>query len=129
MRQPDYNIDGWCLDDGEERHQEAPSTFWIPDHERRSTLLPGDLAKLIFRFALDGEEDVTERMWVIVRERIENGYLGVLDNKPSSIAENNEFWLGAELPFEARHVIAVEVGCNETRKMAAQPPSIPWRRT
>jgi hypothetical protein len=31
MREPHIDIDGWCLEDGEERHHAAPDTFWIPD--------------------------------------------------------------------------------------------------
>jgi len=30
MREPDFDRDGWCLEDGEERHREAPDKFWIP---------------------------------------------------------------------------------------------------
>jgi uncharacterized protein YegJ (DUF2314 family) len=84
MREPDLERDGWCLDDGEERHREAPATFWIPDAESREELQPGDYAKLIFRIAVDdGDAGASvERMWVIVRERTLGAYLGVLDNDP-----------------------------------------------
>jgi hypothetical protein len=70
MRQPDIQLDGWCLDSGEAYHADAPSTFWIPARDRRESLQPGDFAKLIFRISVDNlEEPVTvERMWVIVRE-------------------------------------------------------------
>ena len=61
MRAPDFETDGWCLDDGEERHREAPDTFWIPDLEMRRVLRRGDFAKLIFRIAVAGNEEV-ERM-------------------------------------------------------------------
>src|SRR3954471_2746370 len=101
MREPDFDIDGWCLDDGEAYHAAAPETFWLPDRHRRESLEAGDLAKLIFRISVDNaDENVSvERMWVLVRERTADGYLGVLDNEPDAIAENDEFWLGSELSF------------------------------
>jgi hypothetical protein len=46
MRTPDFEKDGWCLDDGEEIHQETPETFLIPDLALRKILQPGDFAKL-----------------------------------------------------------------------------------
>lgn len=125
MRTPDYERDGWTLDDGEQRHHEAPDTFWIPDLELRQILEPGDFAQLIFRISANGSEEV-ERMWVIVREIVPNGYLDMLDNKPSLIDENDEFWLGAELPFEYRHIIAVSRGNAESKALAFAPAPIPW---
>jgi hypothetical protein len=29
MRNPDIELDGWCLDDGEDLHRQAPKTVWI----------------------------------------------------------------------------------------------------
>jgi hypothetical protein len=29
MREPDFDKDGWCLEDGEALHSEAPETFWL----------------------------------------------------------------------------------------------------
>lgn len=57
MREPDIEVDGWCLEDGEALHREAPDTFWIPDLERRETLKPGDLVKLVFRISVDNNEN------------------------------------------------------------------------
>lgn len=128
MREPDIKIDGWCLDDGESRYAAAPETFWIPDRRRRESLEPGDLAKLIFRISVDdGDENVAvERMWVLVSERIDGGYLGMLDNEPGAIAENDEFWLGIELPFSARHVIDIEGKDEKTVALARQEPLRRW---
>jgi uncharacterized protein YegJ (DUF2314 family) len=96
--------------------------------ELRQILRPGDFAQLIFRIAVAGEEEV-ERMWVILRERTHTGYIGILDNTPSSITENEEFWVGTELPFEFRHIIAVSHGNEESKARAALPAPIPWART
>lgn len=84
MKEPDFDVDGWCLESGEERHRENSHTFWIPDHEDRERLRQGDLAKLIFRINVNNEEEpeAIERMWMIVRDRIPEGYIGVLDNDP-----------------------------------------------
>jgi hypothetical protein len=130
MRAPSFVRDGWCLEDGEKLHREAPATFHIPDLALREILQPGDLAKLIFRIAVeDDEHGAVERMWVIIRERVPGGYVGMLDNDPDSIAKNDRFWCGAELPFEYRHIIAVSHADETTTALAKAPVPIPWDRS
>jgi len=128
MREPDFDIDGWCLEDGEAYHTAAPHTFWIPERQRRESLEVGDLAKLIFRISVDNaaENVSVERMWVLVRERTPDGYLGVLDNEPDAIAENDEFWLGTELPFSAKHVINIDERDANTIALALEEPRTRW---
>ena len=128
MRNPDFDIDGWCLEDAEAYHAEAPDTFWIPERDRREGLEAGDLAKLIFRISVDNadENSAVERMWVIVRERRADGYLGVLDNEPDAIAENDEFWLGSELPFSGKHVINIQERDANTIALASKEPRTRW---
>ena len=128
MREPDFQREGWCLDDGEVRHSENPSTFEIPDLAVRQILQPGDFAKLIFRIALDDNDDgeAVERMWVIVRERRDGGYVGMLDNLPTLISEDDALWLGTELPFDPRHIIDVARATQESVELAKQPAPIPW---
>jgi hypothetical protein len=129
MRAPSFVRDGWCLEDGEQRHREAPATFLIPDLALREALEPGDIVQLIFRIAVDGEEHgAVERMWVIIRERVPGGYVGMLDNDPNSVAENDVFWHGTELPFEYRHIIAVMRGDEASTALAKAPVPIPWNR-
>lgn len=65
-------------------------------------------------------------MWVLVRERIDNGYLGILDNDPYSVAENNDFWSGIELPFEPQHIINIAERDDKTIAIAAQEPRKRW---
>jgi len=129
MRQADFHSDGWCLDDGEALHAEAPDTFWIPPREDRERLGPGDLVKLIFRIAVDDSASpvAVERMWVIVRERAEGGYLGLLDNDPFALAENDELWSGVEIPFEPRHVIDIDPADEASEARAKAPPARRWR--
>ncbi|SJM28557.1 MULTISPECIES: DUF2314 domain-containing protein [Mesorhizobium] len=131
MREPDFQLDGWCLDDGEEYHRASPNTFWIPDSHEREGLQPGDLAKLIFRISVDDENEpvAVERMWVLVRERIDGGYLGVLDNDPYAVAQNDELWSGVELPFSARDVIDIRERDEKTIALAAQTPKKRWPQT
>ncbi|TWB07020.1 hypothetical protein [Bradyrhizobium stylosanthis] len=130
MRAPDLHRDGWRLNDGEERHREAPATFQIPDLALRKMLRVGDYAKLIFEITVEGDEHpAVERMWVIIREHTPDGYVGMLANQPHSIAENDEFWHGTELPFEYRHIIAVQPGDAESVAAAKAPAPIPWDRS
>ncbi len=94
--------------------------------ERREALQFGDLATLIFRIAVDNDEE--PRMWVLVRERIGDHYLGILDNDPYAIEEDDEFWSGIELPFAARHIIDIDPADEASREMAAEPPRRAWPR-
>lgn len=130
MREPDFEVDGWCLEDGEEYHRTAPATFWIPTRKAREALQPGDLAKLIFRIRVggSGQPVAVERMWVLVRERMVGGYLGTLDNDPDALAENNVFWSGIELPFGPHHIIDIYERDEKTIRLAAQEPKRRWPR-
>ena len=101
--------DGWQLDDGEERHRESPDTFYLPPAEIRSTLLPGQIVKHIFRIELEDDDKVrtqeVERMWVIVQARFTDGmYVGILDNDPQC---TQGIKAGMKVVFEPRHVIQV----------------------
>jgi hypothetical protein len=125
MSAPDFITDTCCLLDGEQYHREAPRTFEIPDLALRKILHPGDFAKLMFKIAVEDEEKV-ERMWVIIRERTSSGYIGMLDNTPSYIPENDRLWVGTEVPFEYRHIIAVDRGDEKSIAEAKAPVPIPW---
>lgn len=93
----------YTLDNGEELNQEFPETFVIPPREERENLLPGELVKLIFRITLEEEQHV-ERMWVLVKERKDNGYIGKLDNDPYCTTEPRA---GENVEFRPEHVIQV----------------------
>lgn len=128
MRTPDLDEDGWCLENGVDYHALDSQTFAIPDAATRNALKPGDFAKLIFLIAVeDDEEPITDRMWVVVREVADGGYFGLLDNEPD-IDENDEFWLGTEVPFGPEHVIEVQAGNTESRAYAARAPLRVWPR-
>jgi uncharacterized protein YegJ (DUF2314 family) len=93
----------YTLDDGEEIHRDAPETFWIPEAAERNALRPGQIVKLIFRIEL-GDEVHVERMWVQVKGRDAQGYLGGLDNDPYCTTELRS---GEAVHFEPRHVIQI----------------------
>lgn len=92
------------------------------------SLEPGDLAQLIFKIAIDDDEDPEsfERMWIVVTGRTQDGYIGVLNNEPASIPENDALWLGSELPFWPRHIIDVAEATDASMAIANAPPKIPW---
>lgn len=92
------------LDSGEEMHAAAPTTFYLPPVEARTCLIPGDIAKLVFRIEHDGKVDV-ERMWVIVKSTSPSGYVGTLDNQPYCTAELK---LGMLVQFGPEHVIQIQ---------------------
>jgi uncharacterized protein YegJ (DUF2314 family) len=130
MREPNWTADGWELESGEIRHAEAPDSFWIPPREDRERLRLGDIVQLLFRIELDDEDEseIVERMWVVVRGRVGNLYFGILDNQPASIAENEELWIGAELPFRAEHVIDIHDATKESIDLARNGPRRAWPR-
>jgi hypothetical protein len=130
MREPNFDQDGWCLEDGEELQREAPETFWLPELKDRQSLHPGDLVKLIFRISVDNEDEpvAVERMWVIVRERVGEQYLGILDNDPYAIEENEELWSGVELPFSPRHVIDIDRADVAEKSQPVPLPTRFWDR-
>jgi hypothetical protein len=133
MRLPTISLDFWHLVSGEERHQAAPSTFEIPSLAERSSLTPGQGAKLIFEIEAEEEDGTvstsTERMWVIVSRRADDYYIGVLDSEPVTVPNDGEFYLcrGAKIPFQPVHVIAVSNPPEEyAEKVLSSPPVKRW---
>lgn len=127
MREPSLDLDGWCLDDAEQRQARTPDSFVIPSKKVRAKLSRGGFAQLLFLIAVeDGEAPECERMWVVVRRRFPGGYMGVLDNDPTCIEKNHELWSGSEIPFEARHVIDVKPASRASLAIAGRKPRHPW---
>jgi hypothetical protein len=126
MRLPDYDTDGWCLADAEDIHRDHPETFYLPDLAERQNLQPGDFVQLIFE--IDNDDGPDERMWAIVREIVAGGYIGMLNNEPATITENDTLWVGTEFAFEYRHIIDCSPSNAGSRALASAPPPIPWRQ-
>lgn len=103
--------DGWRLESSEARHAEWPDTFQIPSRERRESLVVGDAAKLLCDIAAEDEDGLqrgVERMWVIVRRRVGELYVGVLDSTPASIEPNPELLArGSEIVCGPEHVVDI----------------------
>jgi len=100
---------GWMLVSGEQ-HQARNPSFSLPDRQARESLRLGDAAKLLFDIETRVAGRVTDRgvdrMWVIVKRRVDHGYLGVLDNDPGK-AEGLDLRPGTELLFTAEHVVDI----------------------
>ena len=93
----------FTLDDGEQINAEAPDTFLIPSRIDRENLVADALVKLIFRIETDDDFQV-ERMWVIVKEKTPEGYIGILDNEAYC---TDEIGVGLEIEFKPEHVIQI----------------------
>jgi hypothetical protein len=113
MRLANIEEDFWELMSAEVLNKENPDTFWIPKLEERKNLQKGQAAKLIFKIEIEDEGKIlseTERMWVIISERLDNGcYIGILDNKPAFFDPSDDVYLcfGAEIPFSIEHIIDI----------------------
>jgi len=94
----------WSLVNVEVR-ADLHDNFLIPSRADREALVFGDFAKLIF---LEHQAaDWGERMWVIVRKKLDDGrYEGELDSDPATV--NVE--CGAMVTFGPEHVCAIDRG-------------------
>jgi hypothetical protein len=135
MRLPKRETDFWELRSGEEIHGEHSDTFWIPPLEERLNLKPGQAAKLIFDLEVEDENGeivvIGERMWVIVAERLDDAYIGILDNQPACLTPAEDIYLcfGAEIPFLPEHVIDIGNPLKEYSEwQLSQPPERRWQR-
>jgi hypothetical protein len=108
--------DGWELIPAEDRNGAHPDTFQIPAREKRETLAAGDGAKLLFDIESRENGRVidrgVDRMWVIVKARIEGGYVGVLDNDPGN-AENVHLHEGDVIAFGPEHIADISTPPRE----------------
>jgi hypothetical protein len=86
---PTIEADGWVLVSAEERAAAAPDTFYIPSRAARESLHPGDGVKLLFDIETrEGGQIVdrgVDRMWVIVKAKTGNSYVGILDSDPGAV--------------------------------------------
>ena len=104
--------DGWELVSAEDRNAAYPSTFRIPAREIREALTVGDGAKLLFDIETGENGRIMERMWVIVKTRIEGGYIGVLDNNPVS-SKNPSLRAGESITFGPEHIASISTPPRE----------------
>jgi hypothetical protein len=135
MRLASIEQDYWELRSAEETSREHPETFWIPPREARENLRVGQAAKLIFDIEgvnQDGKIEIQgERIWVVVSERFNEFYIGILDGQPASIEQTEKTYLcfGAEIPFLPEHVIDIAEPPKEyVDWQLSQPPERKWSR-
>jgi hypothetical protein len=109
------DADGWQLESAEVRHAVSPDTFWIPPRAQRERLQPGDGVKLLFQIAIAdaGSEQGVERMWVLVRRRMHDRYLGVLDSTPTSTTPASPLVRGCAVVFAPEHVADISAPSRE----------------
>ena len=134
MRRANFDEHYWQLESGEARASAYPETFLIPERAAREHLSRGQAAKLLFQIEGDNDgkvERVVERMWVIVAECVGDGYIGILDQQPDSLAQAPNVYLaeGAEIPFWPEHVIEIAQPPAEwVEHRFASPPTRVWPR-
>ena len=94
------------LDDGEKRHLNNPDTFYIPALNKRDNLEINNIVKLIFKMQekTNYKNIVVERMWVIIEKKIDDFYIGRLDNDPFS---DVYIKCGDRVYFKAKHIIDI----------------------
>jgi hypothetical protein len=110
LRYPTIEENGWELVSAEERAAAAPDTFQIPPRAIRESLSPGDAAKLLFDIETREDGRVVDRgvdrMWVIVKAKTDEGYIGALDNNPGA-AENLQLHERDLVVFGPEHVAGI----------------------
>lgn len=135
MRPANLQEHNWQLESGEARNGAYPHSFEIPPRDRRDSLQRGQAAKLLFELEVEtgagAVERIVERMWVLVTERVDGGYIGMLDNEPTSLEAGADVYLvkGAEIPFWPEHVIQIEEPpAAYLEERLGQPPARRWPR-
>ena len=106
---PDLEQSGWELESAVARHRADPGTFRIPAAGERSDLRSGDAVKLLFLLAdenASGPYVQCERMWVVVEESSEGGYVGKLDNDSVT---SGVLRAGDRVSFGPEHVATIWV--------------------
>ena len=70
-------------------------------------------------------------MWVLVAERVSDGYIGILDNRRAALEGEPGAYLveGAEIPFWPEHVIEIAEPPPEwIAERLGRPPTRHWPR-
>ena len=101
---------GWTLLSAEARRASHPD-FVLPPLDERMSVAVGQAVKLLFDIETkEGDRIVdrgVDRMWVIVRQRVEGRYVGVLDSDPGR-AENLLLRPGDEVEFGPEHITDID---------------------
>jgi hypothetical protein len=96
---------GYCLEDIEIQNRKYPDSFHIPEREQRENVKYNDVVKLVFNIKDPATTRVvTERMWVVAKEKSHGFYIGELNNTPCT--ERGNLRLGSKVIFRAEHIVA-----------------------
>ena len=102
--------DGWALLSAED-HQKAHPEFRLPSLSDRASVAVGQAVKLLFDIETRENGRIIDRgidrMWVIVRRRLNGRYVGILDNDPGR-AENLLLQSGDEIVFGPEHITEID---------------------
>ena len=99
----------WALQSAEDHARVAPTTFLIPRRSVCEALTRGDGAKLLFGIEARESDRVVrnvERMWVVVKEKVDRYYVGVLTNAPA--ADHPTLKEGCLIVFGPEHVAGLD---------------------
>nr|WP_255481799.1 MULTISPECIES: DUF2314 domain-containing protein [Ramlibacter] len=81
----------------------APETYCTPSAQERSAVQAGEYVRLNFRMEVE-YRSIAERMWVKIRQREGDSYIGRLANTPEFITTLR---FGDLVRFKARNVIKI----------------------
>ena len=104
---PDFERDGFYLENAAMRAKLWPRAFVIPPDDERKSVRPGQTVKIDFTFAPESEPkegNESERMWVAVKERVDDHWIGVLDNDPRF---HDTIKSGHEFHFHPDHIVVI----------------------
>jgi len=109
MNLPTLKDNQYCLEGGEGFQRKYPNSFFIPSLKKRNNIVTGNYVMLIFKMTvIDDEIDYSiERMWVLVKERVKDFYLGTLNNDPCCLVHIK---CGDDVVFKADHIIKITDG-------------------
>ncbi len=80
--EPTLEDDGWSLERVSWHQHYGSLPLTIPDEAARRSLMPGDIARLLFHWRTAEHTTRRQYRWVRVTEAGATGYLGILDDDP-----------------------------------------------
>jgi TIR domain len=125
LRLANFAIEHWELESGMAMNEQYPKRFWIPDEATRRSLKPGNIVKLMFKFAYVDSEDADdlgiERMWVEITGLSGPYFIGRLRNPPGFVADWHDLEYDSQVVFLPEHVINIEESDSTPLQGNAEP--------
>ncbi|MDH5561104.1 MAG: hypothetical protein OEY59_09665 [Deltaproteobacteria bacterium] len=95
---------GWEISSARKLSESKPALFGVFEEEKRSSLKPGDWAKLKMKFFL-GNSTTSAYIWVQVEKRTEKAYQGKINFAKSLTPYITK--LGNVIDFTPEHIIQI----------------------